>query len=370
MKPSTSLKPSVQFVNQQQSDFFNTLRNRVNLYFTENNITRYGNREAVVKAIILLGSYLGAFAAVLLLDVSAWLLLPFAVLMGISMAGIGMAVMHDALHGSYSRNTTVNKLLGQSLNFLGGSTVVWKIQHNVLHHTYTNIHQLDDDIETKAIVRLCKHAPIKHFYRFQHIYVFFAYGLMTLLMIVTDFIKLAKYHQRGMVEKNKVRTSHEFIKMSVYKCVYLFLMIGLPLLITGLAWWQVLTGFLVVHLVAGYILSVVFQMAHIVEGTEQPLPSQAGTIENSWAVHQLLTTANFSKHNRFLSWYTGGLNFQIEHHLFPNICHVHYRKIADIVQKTAEEYELPYNLKPTFMHALQSHLLMLKSLGRESSAAH
>ena len=364
------MKSSVKFNNQPQADFFHTLRKRVNDHFKENNITRYGNREMVLKTIILLGAYLGSFAAILFLPISAWFFLPLTLIMGFAMAGIGMSVMHDAMHGSYSKNATVNKYLGRTLNFLGGSSFIWNIQHNVLHHTYTNIHGLDEDIETKVIVRLCKHAPIKHFYRFQHVYVFFAYGLMTLLMLISDFIKLFKYHKKGILEKQKARTSLEYVKMALYKGFYLFMMIALPLLITPLVWWQVLIGFLIIHLTAGYILSIVFQLAHIVEGAEQPIPDSEGNIQNAWAVHQLQTTANFSRDNRILNWYVGGLNFQIEHHLFPNICHVHYRNLSAIVQKTAEEFELPYNLKPSFIDAMQSHIRMLKILGREPAMQH
>lgn len=364
------MQSSIRFNNQPQADFFNTLRRRVNQHFKDTHTTRFGNQEMIGKTIVLLGAYLGSFAAILSLNVNAWLLLPFALLMGLAMAGIGMSIMHDALHGSYSKNPLVNKIMGKSLNFIGGSTFIWNIQHNVLHHTYTNIHGMDEDIETKVIVRLCKHAPIKHFFRFQHIYVFIAYGLMTLLMLVSDFIKLAKFHKRGMVEKQNVGINLEYGKMVASKALYLFLMLGLPLLLTTLAWWQVLIGFLVIHFIAGYILSIVFQMAHIVEGAEQPMPDSEGTIQNAWAVHQLQTTANFSRDNRLLNWYAGGLNFQIEHHLFPNICHVHYRKLSKIVQQTAEEYQLPYNLKPSFADALQSHIRMLKILGREPALQH
>ena len=184
-------------------------------------------------------------------------------------------------------------------------------------------------------------------------------------MLVSDFIKLFKYHKRGIVEKKNVKIGREYTKMATYKIFYLLLMVGLPLLLTSLVWWQVLIGFLIVHLTAGYILSTVFQLAHVVEGAEQPMPDSEGSMQNAWAVHQLLTTSNFSRNNRFLNWYVGGLNFQIEHHLFPNICHVHYRKLSKIVQETAEEFQLPYNLKPSFVEALQSHIRMLKILGRE-----
>ena len=167
------MRSPVKFNNQAQADFFHTLRNRVNQYFKDNNITRYGNGEMIGKTIILLTAYLGSFAAILTLNISAWLLLPFALIMGFAMAGIGMSVMHDALHGSYSKNPAVNKFMGRSLNFLGGSAFIWNIQHNVLHHTYTNIHGMDEDIETKVIIRLCALLFLFSFLAFSSLFLFY-----------------------------------------------------------------------------------------------------------------------------------------------------------------------------------------------------
>ena len=119
------------------------------------------------------------------------------------------------------------------------------------------------------------------------------------------------------------------------------------------------------HWVGGLIMSTIFQMAHVVEGAVQPLPNAEGIIETDWAVHELRATSDFARNNLFLNWYAGGLNFQIEHHLFPNICHVHYRNIAPIVENTARQFGLIYNLKPTFAAALISHVKRLKELGKK-----
>ncbi|WPP51016.1 fatty acid desaturase family protein [Catalinimonas niigatensis] len=357
------MKPAIKFVNQDHSKFFPTLRERVNQYFKENNTTRFGNREMVIKSVSLLSVYLLSYAVVLLLPINAWLLLPFAILMGISKAGIGMSVMHDGLHGSYSKNALVNKIMGNTIYLLGANAFVWKVQHNVFHHTYTNIHGMDEDINTKVVIRLSKHAPLRRFHRFQHIYVFLLYSFLTLHLIVNDGMKLINYHRLGIVKKLKSSASKEYIRLVGFKLLYLFCTIGIPILITSLLWWQVLIGFVLMHLTAGVILSTIFQMAHIVEGAHQPLPNVEGNIENAWAIHQLETTANFSRNSRVLNWFIGGLNFQIEHHLFPNICHVHYKKISKIVEQTAQEFQIPYNVKPTMMAALHSHIRMLKVLG-------
>jgi linoleoyl-CoA desaturase len=361
------MKARVKFVNPDNSQFFPTLRKRVNHYFQDNNISRYGNREMFTKTIVLLGIYLACYVIILSLPVSPWLLLPFVVLMGIAKSGVGMSVMHDALHGSYSQNPTVNKWMGNTIYMLGSNASVWKIQHNVLHHTYTNIHGMDEDIGTKVVIRLSDQTPLKSFHRYQHIYVFFLYGLMTLKMLTNDFSKILNYKERGMLGQQKSSFGGEYTQMVLLKITYLFFVLVLPVLITPLLWWQVLIGFMVMHLTSGFILSTIFQMAHIVEEAHQPMPNQEGNIENAWAIHQLETTANFAPKNRILNWYIGGLNYQIEHHLFPNVCHVHYRKIADIVQQTAKEFKLDYHVQPTFRQALGSHVRMLKALGTKAS---
>jgi linoleoyl-CoA desaturase len=188
--------------------------------------------------------------------------------------------------------------------------------------------------------------------------------LMTLAKLVNDFRQLLEYNKTGLTQQQNAKPGHELAKMIAIKAAYLFVFIGLPLLLTSYPWWLLLVVFLTMHLTAGILMSIVFQMAHIIEGAEQPLPNSQGTIENEWAVHELLTTANFARNNRFLSWMIGGLNFQIEHHLFPGICHIHYRKLSPIVEQTAKEFGLRYNYVPTFRAAFLSHIRMLKSLGR------
>ena len=190
---------TTKFIDQSQSAFFPTLRKRVNAYFKENDISRFGNREMSLKAATLFSIYFGAYLLILFLPVNPWFLLPFALLMGIAKAGIGMSIMHDALHGSYSKNQRVNQIMGSSMYLLGGNAFIWKIQHNVLHHTYTNIHGLDEDIKTKLVIRLCKHARLQWIHRYQHVYVFFLYGFNTLFFIISDFVKLLNYHRTGMI---------------------------------------------------------------------------------------------------------------------------------------------------------------------------
>jgi linoleoyl-CoA desaturase len=295
---------------------------------------------------------------------NAWIALLMAVLMGAGMAGIGMCVMHDAVHGSYSGKEWVNKILGGTMYLLGSNVFNWKIQHNFFHHAYTNIEGYDQDIAARGPIRLSQYAPLRKIHRFQYIHTFFFYGLMTISKLTNDFPQLIEYNKAGITRQYHINPNFEYVKMVFLKILYLFVFIGLPILFSSFNWWQVLVGFFIMHWTAGCILSTVFQMAHVVEGTEQMLPDAEGIIKSSWAVHELCTTSDFARNNLFLNYYIGGLNFQIEHHLFPNICHIHYRKIAPIVKMTAQQFGFNYNLKPTFMNALHSHIRRLKELGR------
>jgi linoleoyl-CoA desaturase len=167
-----------------------------------------------------------------------------------------------------------------------------------------------------------------------------------------------------MAKKNKYKIGTEWVILLVSKALYLTYIFVIPLLITDLAWWQICVGIVIMHYIAGFLLAIIFQPAHVIEGTTYPLPDETNySVQTTWALHQLLTTTNFGNEDRWFSWFAGGLNFQIEHHLFPNICHVHYRKIAGIVKETADEFGLPYKSTPTFRDALAGHARMLKQLG-------
>lgn len=355
---------TLKFVNKDRGQFTATLRKNVNKYFKEKGISQKGNSKMIWKSIVMIGLYLLPFIVMITLPISGWLILPLSVLMGIGMSGIGMSVMHDAVHGSFSNKKWVNRLFGTSMYSIGGNTFNWKIQHNILHHTYTNIEGYDEDIEPKASLRMSKQTPLKKIHRFQHIYAFFLYCLMTISRTFKDVGQLIKYNKEGITRQQGASPKKEMLKMILTKAAYLLIIIGLPLLFSSTAWWMILLGFMIMHFTAGIFMSTVFQMAHLVEETEQPLPNEQGIIENEWAIHELETTANFSRKSRLFGWMIGGLNYQIEHHLFPQVCHVHYRAISPIVERTAKEFGLRYNQNRTFFSAIGSHIRMLKALGR------
>ena len=353
----------IKFTNREQLAFFATLRKRVNAHFKEKGITQKADGRMITKTVVMLSAYILPFIAMLVFQPPFWATLILWAIMGFAMAGNGMSVMHDANHGAYSKNSTVNKWVGYTLNLLGGAVINWKLQHNVLHHTYTNIAGKDNDIEGSFSMRFDPHQPLHGFHKHQWYYSFLFYSILTLYWGVgKDFVQYFKYKKEGVNKQSAAENRITLAKIVLLKVVYFAVIIGLPILV-GYSFLQVLAGFLIMHVIGGIVLSVVFQLAHVVEETDFPLPDTEGNMEDSWAVLQLKTTSNFARHNKFLNWYVGGLNFQVEHHLFPNICHVHYPDIAPIVKETAEEFGHPYLEHQTFGSALKSHIKMLRKFG-------
>lgn len=344
--------------------FSKALRKRVNLYFKTNDICRHANKSMFCKTFLMLTLFFAPLIIIGLGLVSSLLLLfPLYIVSGLGMAGIGMGVMHDAIHGSYSKNPKINRLMGYTFNLIGGNATVWQIQHNQLHHTYTNIEHADDDLNAPFFLRFSPHAKKYWVHQFQHIYIWFFYGLATISWVTTkDFVRMKRYHDMGFLqEKNEYRNA--VVKMTVWKLLYYSYALIIPMIMVPLAWWIVLLAFIGMHFVTGLLISSVFQVAHISPSSDFPLPDKNGLIAGDWYMHQFATTTNFSPKSKFFSWLIGGLNYQIEHHLLPNVCHIHYKKISHIVVDTAEEYGMPYYTKTSFASAISSHTKMLRQLG-------
>lgn len=361
------MKSFAKFNLHAQKDFFKTLKERVNDYFTQRQVSPFGNWRLYLKTIAMLSLYIVPVVLAFMHFMPFWANWLLYIVAGMGVAGVGMGVMHDACHGSYSNNRVINRILGFTMELLGGSSFNWKMQHNVLHHTYTNIPGMDQDITDKPILRFEPTAKWHPINRFQHIYAFFMYTLMTLSWIVRgDAVQLREYTEWGLTKQMGHNPVVETIRLIITKILYLSVFFVLPIFVLDIAWWEVLLGFMFMHMTAGFIMAVVFQLAHVVEPTEYPEPNEKGDLENSWAVHQLYTTADFGKSGKSLiSWYIGGLNYQVEHHLFPHISHVHYPEISKIVEQTAREYNLPYNKFTSMRAALVSHYRLLKEFGKK-----
>lgn len=347
------------------AQFAGEVKREVAAYFADRGLSDKATPGMVVKTVLLLGGTAACYLLILLGGFGPWAMLGLAILMGVGVAGVGFAVAHDALHGAYSNRPWVNRLLGLSFDLLGANGYMWKITHNVIHHTYTNIHGVDEDLSVSPLLRLSPDAPLRPIHRWQHWYAFAAYSTSTLFWV---FVKDYKYFlQKDLGPyQDKRHPPGAVANLLLMKLVYYGWAIVLPLVVLDLAWWQFLIGFLAMHLTAGTILGVVFQLAHVVEGTDHPQPNAEGEMEAAWLVHEMETTSNFARGNRLLSWYVGGLNFQVEHHLFPRVCSVHYPAISPIVERVARRHDIPYHSQPTLRAAIASHRRMLRRLGAEA----
>jgi len=355
---------TLSFSRTDSVKFFRTLNKRVNSYFKDNKIKKTGDWRIWLKTIVMFAMFLTPYILILTLNIPGWAQLLLTVVMGIGMAGVGMNVMHDGNHGSFSNKEWVNRLMGSSIYILAGNVYNWQVQHNVLHHTYTNIHGHDEDLEAGRILRFSKHSKWQWHHKFQHYYSILLYGLLTInWAITTDFQQMSRYMKRKLSYGKFPNPTWNWSKLVISKVIYVCMWIVIPILLTDIAWWKILIGFLIMHYTAGLILSVVFQLAHVMDEAEMPLPEKNGTMKNSWAIHQLKTTVNFGAKSRITNWFTGGLNHQVEHHIFPNISHVHYSKIAKIVKETAKEFNLPYNEYKSTRSAIISHFKYLREMG-------
>ena len=347
---------------QLSQDFAREVKAAVGEYFERNRLSRHANAAMVVKTVVLLALYFGSYGLIVSGAVPLLGMWALCFVMGIGMAGIGFAVTHDALHGAYSASPRVNRVIGCCFDALGANGYIWKITHNGIHHTYTNIRGYDEDLEVSPLIRLSPHTPYKPVHRFQHVFAFVAYSLATVFWV---FVKDYKYFlQRDLGPyRNRRHPRSEWLFLVVSKALYYGAMIVVPLMVLEITWWQFAIGFLTVHLTAGLILGVIFQLAHVVEPTEHLEEHEAGALKGAWMLYQMRTTNNFARGNRLLSWYVGGLNYQIEHHLFPRVCHVHYRALSAIVERVARKHGVPYHSCPTLWQAIRSHYRMLKRFG-------
>lgn len=343
--------------------FHSELKKRISDYFKEVGAASTGNYQLFIKAIILVVAFVFVYIHLVFFTPPVFPALLECLVLGGLTAAIGFNVMHDGAHGSFSRYKWLNKLAALSLNFLGANNFMWKTKHNVIHHSYTNIDGVDDDIEARPFLRLCESQKFYKMHKYQHLYFWLAYSLLYLWWVfVTDYKKYF-LHRIGPVPLKHMSLG-DHISFWFFKLLHAFLFIALPIYYVGAIPW--LVGFLVYTFFAGFVLSMVFQLAHTVEDTQFPHANAAtGLMEDEWAIHQIKTTANFANHNKLVSWLVGGLNFQIEHHLFPKISHVHYPAISKIIRKACEEYGIHYIEYPRVRLAVASHVAHLRQLGRK-----
>ena len=346
---------------ERHDEFFLTLKRRVDQYFL---ITHKNSRDCwqmYVKTFLILSWFGGSYAFLMFGPVSWWTVVPVSVSLGLSMAAIGFSIQHDGSHRAYSRFSIINRMAAVCLDMLGGSSHYWARKHNVIHHTYANITGHDDDIKLGILGRLSPHQRHLSIHRLQHLYLWFLYGFITMKWQFYDDFRDLLRDRTGAHSAGRPQ-GWDLAIFIVGKSLFLTVAVIVPMLLHS--WWEVLLVYLGVSFVQGVTLSVVFQLAHCVEEAAFPMPEpQSGRMASSFALHQIETTVDFAPDNRLLSWLVGGLNYQIEHHLFPQICHIHYRALSPLVKEACREFGLRYNVHPTFRSGVASHYRWLRRMG-------
>jgi linoleoyl-CoA desaturase len=348
--------------NNKQSFFFKALKTKVDHYFQANNLHTSGSRPLLMKSLLQVSTAILLYLILVFFNPGVFISIILCALLGMNLAVIGFNIMHEGGHQSFSRHKWLNSTSAYFLNVLGGNSFYWKIKHNINHHTYTNIEGMDSDIDVKPFMRLHENQPRLKMHRFQHIYWIVLYGISYVVWIFYhDFEKYVTGRIASQAGAYKLDYK-EHIIFWLTKILYVIVYIVLPILMLGPLY--ALTGYAIVTFICGLFISVVFQLAHVVEGTVFPSPdADTNKIEQEWAVHQVITTANFSTKNKLLSWLLGGLNFQVEHHLFPKVSHVHYPAINKLVKETCREFNISYLEYPSVSKAFSSHILHIKKLG-------
>jgi len=397
------------------SPFYPTLKQRVVTRLRELHKARRGGAEIYLKSIMLLTWFWGSLY-VMCFAQSFQVALLGAVSMGAAASFVGTCIQHDGSHGAFSPYSHLNKAAGWTLDMIGASAFTWEFQHMLGHHPYTNLLDVEGDARTDGglaaaadglniqendpdvfssfpFVRMHPSHKRQWIHRYQHIYAPVLFSLMTLSKVYHQDWDLWKnkrlYHINAECRYGERWNSARFLIMKVLSCGY---MLVLPCWCRGS-----LSGvplYLVGHLVCGEMLALMFIVNHVIEGVAfakrerddkgKILPEKPATAEgvtpmeatnkmtddkvvplNDWAAVQCQTSVNWAAGSWFWSQFSGGLSHQIEHHLFPGLCHTNYVHIQSVVEETCAEFGVPYQNEASLGIAIVKMLRHLKNLGTQ-----
>jgi linoleoyl-CoA desaturase len=360
---------NIVFAADTPDEFWDTLKKRANDYFVSNKLSPFATTGFVIKMIVMLLLFIVPYIIILTGMLSGWQMWGCCVIIGFGMAGIGLCISHQAAHNAVFKNKKLNRVFSLSFNLVGISDYIWKIKHNVFHHAYTNVYELDEGLREGEILRLSPDAPYFKVHRWQHIYSFIAYAVFTVLWtFLLDIEKLWRYNGNGSRNRSVKHPVNELLLFWITKIYYIVIAFVLPFHLLDISVGQFIIGFMTIHVIGSLIVVLVFQVEHLTEETEHVSPNEEGKVNCSWAMTQLKGTTNFKARTKLFEWYVSGTNYQVEHHLFPNISAAHYPALSKIVQRTAKEFGLNYHCQPSFMAAIVSHYHCLKRFGRPNTS--
>jgi linoleoyl-CoA desaturase len=351
---------------QAQSPFRTELCRRVDAYFTERGLDQRGGAGWVLKSLVIVGWAVASYLALMFVAGTWWSAALLAVSLGLALAAIGFCIMHDAGHGAASRGGWVNRLGFASVDMIGGSSFFWHHKHNVLHHTYTNVEGLDEDIDATPFLRLAPNQRRYWFHRFQHWYM-----LPLLAFFVPKWTLFDDWRTwfDGQIASTPIPRPRgwDAVQLVAGKVVFAAWAIVLPLVFHPAL--HVLGAFALGASTVSITLAIVFQLAHAVEGPAfATIPAEGERLERPFFEHQIATTSDFAPGNRLLTWFVGGLNYQVVHHLFPKTAHRHYPALAKITEEVCREFGIRYNRHRTILEAIRSHVRFVVRMGKAAPA--
>lgn len=345
-----------------KAEVYKDIKERINNYFEAAGKSRKADHVLYIK--MLFFSLLPITGYIILLTVGVKSL-P-AVYAGYLIFTIGLTlfvitVAHDASHHALLNSRSGNNILSYSWNFLGISKCLWEIKHHYSHHTYTNIPHKDVDISESPLIRFSPFYPYRAYYKYQYLYAPFLYFLFGIFITyVKDFImffnKNFKSHGRDKLPR------HFFVQLLFTKLLFLLISFIIPLMVLPFPFWKILAIYLFSLALSGSLILLVLIVPHINEDAALYEPDYSIKKQNDWALLQIRTTVDSSVNSRLINWLTGGLNTHLAHHLFPNICHVHYMQITKIIKQVLSERGIRYKEKNFFL-SLSDHFRFLKLMG-------
>jgi len=345
------------------SGFSQALAQRVDDYFTRHQISRHASPEMWFKTALGFTLWVGTYVWLMTGAFSTLGLVGAYVVHGFAQLFIAFNIAHDANHRAYSKSLRVNNALSFVFDLVGVSSYMWRLMHNDSHHSFVNIRRADTTFISGNIFRFSPLDKRRPFHRYQHLYAPFLYCLSTLDWVVAKDYRWLVVGQRFGNHHIVRHPLKELIPLVGAKAFYFTYMLALPLLYLNVPWHAVILGFVVMHCFIGFTIALIFQPNHFNEHASFPEANDEGGISTNYIQHIFDTTSDYARANPIATWFLGGLNLHIIHHMFPAICHVHYPALTEIVRETAAEHGLMYREVRTISGAFLAHLRWMRVLG-------
>ena len=352
---------TIKYAGKDSSALYRDLKRIKTLYFSLNHISRFGNSRLLIKAFILLS--ITATAYYLTLTATSYLVLQFSYfILGAACVVIGMTFGHDAAHHCLTGNKKTDDALFEIIFGLQGiNGYMWRVRHNNSHHPFPNVHEYDSDLEISSLLFLDTTRQKKWIHLYQHVYAPFLYMFFSLMWIFyIDFILFRKKQLANMEVIHHRRI--ELIKLLVFKFLTLAIFLFIPLALSPLPGFLIVLSFVVMHLINSMLLTFTFFISHHVGETTYASPAN-NSIDTSWLERQIAATMDFHAESKVANLIFGGFNAHLAHHLFPDVCHIHYPVLSSLIKQSLKEHNIKYN-SLNFFKAVWSHLTLLKRLPR------